>query len=298
MEELVAPRAVVLAAGTVGNIRAIATSQLGSDLPRIGSGFMDHVSTRAATARVHDWSKFRAVASSKRVQGVLASPRLVPTPEYFRERAVLPSFAHWEFALPESSGARSMRRFFRASQSRIDGGRLREGVLAVVRSTSDLTVMAESLSRALVRRERPILRNSEPFLRIDSQQPQRESTRVQWTRSEDDAWNLNANWSVGEAEMKSRHSTLDAILEAAEEMDLGAELEPLEDLNQVRDTYHLMGGTVMGSSAADSVVDANCLVHNTQNVFVAGASVFPSGGVANPTFTALALTHRISEILP
>jgi len=41
-----------------------------------------------------------------------------------------------------------------------------------------------------------------------------------------------------------------------------------------------MGTTRMGLSAADSVVDSNCRVHTTDNLYVAGSSVFPAGGAS------------------
>jgi choline dehydrogenase-like flavoprotein len=36
-------------------------------------------------------------------------------------------------------------------------------------------------------------------------------------------------------------------------------------------------------------------VHGTSNVYVAGSSVFPSMGAANPTFTAMALALRLAD---
>ena len=45
------------------------------------------------------------------------------------------------------------------------------------------------------------------------------------------------------------------------------------------------------------VVDANCLVHGTQNLFVVGASLFPTAGFANPTLIIVALALRLAEHL-
>lgn len=60
---------------------------------------------------------------------------------------------------------------------------------------------------------------------------------------------------------------------------------------------HLMGTTRMGTSESESVVDGNCKVHTTANLFVAGSSVFPAGGAANPTFTIVALALRLGDHL-
>lgn len=60
---------------------------------------------------------------------------------------------------------------------------------------------------------------------------------------------------------------------------------------------HLMGTTRMGTSAADSVVDRNCRVHTTDNLYVAGSSVFPAGGASNPTFTIVAMALRLGSHL-
>ncbi|WP_165855708.1 GMC oxidoreductase [Marinobacter sp. JSM 1782161] len=60
---------------------------------------------------------------------------------------------------------------------------------------------------------------------------------------------------------------------------------------------HLMGTTRMGLSPDTSVVDRHCRVHTTDNVYVAGSSVFPAGGASNPTFTIVALALRLADHL-
>jgi choline dehydrogenase-like flavoprotein len=61
--------------------------------------------------------------------------------------------------------------------------------------------------------------------------------------------------------------------------------------------YHQMGGTRMSSDPATGVVDADCRVHGYDNLYVAGSSVFPTGGWANPTLTIIALSLRLTEHL-
>ena len=45
------------------------------------------------------------------------------------------------------------------------------------------------------------------------------------------------------------------------------------------------------------VVDSDCRVHTVDNLYVAGSSVFPTGGHANPTQTLLALALRVADRL-
>jgi choline dehydrogenase-like flavoprotein len=69
-----------------------------------------------------------------------------------------------------------------------------------------------------------------------------------------------------------------------------AELDP-------RGSHHHLGTTRMHGDPHQGVVDANCRVHGLSNLFVAGSSVFPTFGTANPTYTLLALAFRLSDHL-
>jgi len=61
--------------------------------------------------------------------------------------------------------------------------------------------------------------------------------------------------------------------------------------------WHHMGTTRMGQTAETGVVDADCRVFGIENLYVAGSSVFATGGHANPTLSLLQLTLRLGDHL-
>lgn len=61
--------------------------------------------------------------------------------------------------------------------------------------------------------------------------------------------------------------------------------------------YHHMGTTRMGASPSEGVTDAECRVYGAPNLFVAGSSLFPTSGWANPTITIIALALRLGDFL-
>jgi len=62
----------------------------------------------------------------------------------------------------------------------------------------------------------------------------------------------------------------------------------------VQGAGHIMGTGRMGSDTASSVVDGDLRSHEHANLFLAGASVFPTTGTANPTLTIAALSVRLA----
>jgi choline dehydrogenase-like flavoprotein len=61
--------------------------------------------------------------------------------------------------------------------------------------------------------------------------------------------------------------------------------------------HHHAGTTRMSLDPELGVVDTNCRVHGLDNVYVAGGSVFPTAGFANPSLTIVALALRLAEDL-
>jgi len=61
--------------------------------------------------------------------------------------------------------------------------------------------------------------------------------------------------------------------------------------------WHHIGTTRMSDDPKTGVVDTNCKVFGTDNLFIAGSSCFPTAGAVNPTFTLVALSLRLSDYL-
>jgi choline dehydrogenase-like flavoprotein len=60
---------------------------------------------------------------------------------------------------------------------------------------------------------------------------------------------------------------------------------------------HHIGTTRMHEDPRQGVTDPDCRVHGLSNLYVAGSSLFPTSGYANPTLTIVALALRLADHL-
>lgn len=65
----------------------------------------------------------------------------------------------------------------------------------------------------------------------------------------------------------------------------------------VPDSAHLMGGCRMGNNPETSVVDPWGRSHDHENLYLAGAPLFVTGGGTNPTETVMALAARTADYI-
>ncbi|HEU4364594.1 MAG TPA: GMC oxidoreductase, partial [Candidatus Krumholzibacteria bacterium] len=110
---------------------------------------------------------------------------------------------------------------------------------------------------------------------------------VRWTFSEQDRASVIRFFERLEREMMSR---------GTERMDF-SRLRAAEDWPLIGIHSHFMGTTRMGDDPRTSVTDGDCRVHGSDNVFVAGPSLFPAYGYANPVYTIAALSLRLADHL-
>ncbi|MEM7114367.1 MAG: FAD-dependent oxidoreductase [Chloroflexota bacterium] len=110
------------------------------------------------------------------------------------------------------------------------------------------------------------------------------------------------HWELTELDKRSVLRTLELIGNELGRSGLGRLRIDLEDdlttwPDGVRGGYHHMGTTRMNDDPTQGVVDGNCQVHGIGNLYIAGSSVFPTGGLGTPTLTLLALTLRLADRL-
>jgi choline dehydrogenase-like flavoprotein len=110
---------------------------------------------------------------------------------------------------------------------------------------------------------------------------------------------LDVHWSA--IDRRSARRAAELFGGALEDAGLGSftAWDPLGGSGEpVFSPCHHMGTTRMADDPADGVVDRDLKVHGTDNLYVAGSSVFPTGiGYSNPTLTILALALRLADHL-
>jgi choline dehydrogenase-like flavoprotein len=107
------------------------------------------------------------------------------------------------------------------------------------------------------------------------------------------------DWRIGPGTMRSLHRIVAAMPAVAAAGGWGPVAMP-EELGwpaQMTPGAHHMGTTRMSADPGQGVVDPDCRIHGLDNGFVAGSSVFPTYGWANPLLTIIALALRLSDHL-
>lgn len=112
------------------------------------------------------------------------------------------------------------------------------------------------------------------------------------------------HWRKSEKDFKTVRVVVEKLAQHMAQKDIGRiKITPWvlgegdAPINEAMGGYHHMGGTRMASTPDNGVVDADCRVFGQSNLFVAGSSVFPSGGFANPTLTIVQLALRLSHTI-
>ncbi len=104
------------------------------------------------------------------------------------------------------------------------------------------------------------------------------------------------HWRWRDADRRSASRAVELLAAAFDKAGIGRlRISPGESFTP--GTHHPASTTRMSDDPRLGVVDATGKVHGTANLFVAGASVFPTAGFANPMLTIVALALRLADHL-
>lgn len=114
---------------------------------------------------------------------------------------------------------------------------------------------------------------------------------------------LKLDWRLSEIDKRTARYTCRVVGEELARLNLARlRLDPwllADDSNwvDIGARYHHMGTTRMSDDPKQGVVDRNARVHGVGNLYIAGSSIFPTSGYANPTLTIVAMAIRLAEHL-
>ena len=113
---------------------------------------------------------------------------------------------------------------------------------------------------------------------------------------------VNINWSFGEVDQQTFEVNIqlfnESLAQHYPDQDVSISSRSWEEAMTLWAVNgHHIGTTRMSNLPTEGVVDENLKVHSLDNLYVAGSSVFPTAGLANPTMTIIALSARLADHL-
>jgi choline dehydrogenase-like flavoprotein len=303
--------AVVLACGGLENARLLLASNkiardgVGNSHDLVGRFLMDHPGCPLGWYKPHRFaliqSRFGYYSLDHKEGRNLYDFGLMLSPDIQRKEHLLNCAAFLSQAPSAYDSWSALKRLVGPGTERCRSRRAKD-VAAVI---GDLPWLLGNVYRRLARRQGPIHRTNELLLYCLVEQTPDPSSRVTLAEQTDALGMplLRVDWRIGELERRSvmRLSEL-VVLELRRSGFEGAfrNNQLLEDTNwrsQFIDHNHPSGTTRMSDSPKRGVVDRNCKVHEVKGLYIAGSSVFPTAGHANPTLMIVALAIRLADWL-
>ena len=303
-------RHYLLAAGGIENPRillasnSIAPGGVGNSYDQVGRYFMEHPHARGGRiVGKADWSWLSSFAKRK-VNGVEVSPALTPAESLQRRDGLLNSALTIAVRQPEGGNHPLAKRAYLHVKHRT----------APTRSGRSLWKVTKHLVRGYTGLTGPFhpwlmkrLSGLDLTLVVRAEQAPNPDSRVKLSEQKDAVGmpRVALDWRLSPLDVDSVTGLVEAVGRESKRLGLGA-VEPARwlkdgDKRWTSDElvsahpiggFHHMGTTRMASDPRRGVTDGWGRVHGLPNLHIAGSSLFPTAGWANPTLTILALALR------
>ncbi len=302
-------RRVVLANGTIEIARLLKLPLVDgrqtpwATNPWLGKGFVDHIDSFGGHVTPLDKRRFHDLFDNAYFDGIKYMPMLKLSERAQRERRLFGAAAQFIFnsQIKEHLGNAKMlvRSLFRGHLKR----QLVPDLLVLL---SSLRVAVPMVVRYLRYRRMYNPADQGIQLRLISEQmPLRQSAIHLSDRCDHLGMPIvEMDWRIDGRELETLATLGERVAQYLESHQIATvRLDPAlvardrSFLAEAIDSYHHMGMARMAETAAQGAVDRDLKLFGTDNLYVAGAAVYPTTGFANPTFTAIALGLRLATAI-
>ena len=306
---IVRANAVVLCCGGIENARLLllANSQmkagLGNQYGMVGRFLQEHPAARTAVLEMTDSRHLQNLFGLFYKGGHRFFPKIALSEKEQRTRELLNGVAYPVYEYSADSGIDGLREIYQAFRQRKAPSNLSKKLRNVI-SNSDQT--ADTLYRRIVKGRSTFAVPQRIYLQLSLEQAPNSESRVSLSAERDSLGlpRTSVDWRLTELERRTAQCFTEMIKAELQRVGL-AETHIADWLYHVgeewshkfNDVYHPAGTTRMSTSSKDGVVDNNCKVHDLSGLYLAGSSVFPTSGWANPTLTIVAFSLRLADHL-
>jgi hypothetical protein len=297
---------VIFACGTIATCQFFLNTQLKGGNPwannnNIGKYFQDHLGGKIADVIISNPRKFRDYFENGFLGKVKRQPKLRFKSEFENTSAIGVS-GFFSFDSSISQNLQNMKLVIANYKS----GLTYSSGPAIIKNIFKLSKLMLPIIIRYIRDKRifAILNNNVSF-HVHAEQIANKLSCLTLNQSQASIggmYPINVNWHCDGKELELiKKFALDSDIYLQDKgigkLNIHPELLNLNPsfLHYLGDTSHQSGGMVMSENDSVGVVNKDCKVWGTDNVWVAGSSVFPSSSYANITLTALALSARIAE---
>ena len=305
-------RAYVLACGGIENPRLLLASNrvakrgIGNDHDLVGRHFMDHPffflgAFEPAESRfdrsfhvIEKYGALRVNAAFGLTEKRQREERLNGASVYFIRRARSKTFGSYF----SPGGVAFARLIELARHSELPDGRMWRDIINATKGLSAVAATVARQAREAVRPD-PVL-----VLRATVEPTPQPDSRIMLDEARDRLGvpRAKVDWRMSPDDQRGLDRLLDLMRTELPRMGLG---RIVDETTTREDGWHAsmsggkhhMGTTRMHADPRCGVVDPDCRVHGISNLFIAGSSVFPTAGYANPTLTIIALALRLADYL-
>lgn len=309
-------RVFVLATGSIENARMLLLSRGGGDHAEglgnahdlVGRYFAEHPHVRYGVLEAAAGVDFGFYDEAQRTgrdpmgwfvlpPALVAEKRLLAFSASLRQRRHV---SVSQLLTTQSSG-------FAAAKSLLDAVARGRGPWRVGRRLRDMAVEPVQSARGIIARlpHGPVGPGARLFeIKVRAEQTPNRESRVTLDPSATDALGLpvaRLDWRLQDVDRASVRAGVQLLGDAIAAARLGRVHLPHDGdvvpWDAIGGGWHQMGTTRMAESPRSGVVDTNSRVHGLANLYVAGSSVFPTYGFANPTYSIVLLALRLADHL-